>query len=110
MEPDMAIEMLKTIQESDGVRGKNIVMDGDTSVMSRIRKEVDATIAKLEDKNHLHKSLRTSLYKLQKMYNLKTPVIKYLEHNFRTMISTNQNNAEGIAKGLEMHIVVSLYD
>ncbi|XP_061186114.1 uncharacterized protein LOC133195733 [Saccostrea echinata] len=101
MESDMVVEMVKSTIKK-GIKVEALVGDDDTTTMSRIHREIDPSIKKHSDKNHIKKNISNSLYNLQKKHNnLSSKVIKYIQKSFNYMISQNQGNPTGIEKGLD---------
>ncbi len=99
MEADGVVELLKRCK----ARGKPIhILDGDddTSAITKVRREVDCNIEKVSDKGHLVKNLGKQLQSIKSSHpELTHSVIKYLQKNFKYMVSQNQGNVEGIIKG-----------
>ena len=99
MEPDMVVDMIES-SKAKSVTVGTIVGNEDSTTIARVQ-EVDSSIAKKSDRNHLKKIVGNSLYKLQKKHkNLTARVIRYLQKCFSYMLSQNQGNPAGITKGL----------
>ena len=62
MESALAVKMLKALKE-EGYTVKTLIMDDDTTTISRVRKEVDSYIEKKSDRNHVRKNISNELYK-----------------------------------------------
>jgi hypothetical protein len=77
-----------------------IVVDGDSCSIAKVRAEVDETIEKITDSNHLKISVWNALFKLQKTHKLATPTVKYLTSKFSAMLAKNANNPAGVKKGI----------
>lgn len=101
MEPDMAVEMVRNIVK-EGTKVAEIIMDDDTTTIHRIQSEVDETITKRTDRNHICKRFTNQLYHLQNKHSsMRYNVIKYLERMFKIALSQNQDNPEGLEAALE---------
>lgn len=59
MKPDMAVEMVKNINDK-GTKVSELVIDDDTTTISRFHHEVDPEILKSSDKNHVFKFFTNS--------------------------------------------------
>lgn len=102
MEPGMVVDMLKTA-EACGAKVKAIIGDEDFTTIARARKEVDATLEKHSDMNHLKKRLGNALYNLKnskKYRNLTPKVIKYLQKMYSYAIRQNRGNPEKLGNAL----------
>jgi hypothetical protein len=53
MEMDMYVKLVQQVNEKEGCKVVKIVADGDSCSIARVRAEVDETIEKIEDSNHL---------------------------------------------------------
>ena len=63
MEADVAVEIVKQVQDS-GVKVRTMIKDDDT--ISHIRKELGSRITQWSELNHTKKQQRNSLYALAK--------------------------------------------
>ena len=100
MEPEMVISMVED-NKSAGIHTESIVADDDTTTISRLRSEVDPSIKKQSDKNHVRKNFSNSLYHLQSAHkSLTSKVIKYLQKCFNYAVSQNRGNADGLSQAL----------
>ena len=94
MEPDVGVEIVQSIEEK-GVRVETLVMDDDTTTMSRIRRELDHKITKWSDTNHTAKHLVSSLYALQKKHkSLTSNTISYLKKCFNYALAQTKGDPE----------------
>ena len=97
----MVVQMVKTAKDK-GVDVGVLVGDEDSTTIARVRKEVEPSIEKRSDSNHIKKTLGHSLYSLQKKYKLlSTKKIKYLQKCFNYMVKNNHGNPDGIEMGLK---------
>ena len=89
MEPDVAVEIVKKIENSAPVGV--IIMDDDCATMAKLRSVLDHPVEKWSDLNHTSKHLTNALYLLQKKHKpLTTRVIKYFQKCFSYAIAQNQ--------------------
>ena len=97
MEPAMAVDMLQQLRD-EGTEVNTLIMDNDTTTISRARAEFDNKLEKEDDQNHTKKSLISSLYALRaKHKNLNNgDVLDYITRMFMYPIQQNQGNAEKI--------------
>jgi len=86
---------MRLIKEKTNITG--IVGDEDSTTISRVQKEVDSSIEKFSDKNHLKKIVGNHLYNMK----LSTKVVKYIQKLFNYMIAQNHANIQGIQNGLD---------
>ena len=57
MEPNLGIELLKSVQtEKAGI--KTLIMDDDASTITHVRREFDEDMTKWSDSNHSKKSVK----------------------------------------------------
>ncbi len=100
MEADVAAEVVKKVQDS-GVKVGTMIMDDDTTTISRIRKELGANIKKWSDLNHTKKHLGNSLYALAKLHTgLTSPIIQALLRWFAFAVTQNKNDVVGLRNAL----------
>ncbi|KAK5644983.1 hypothetical protein RI129_006283 [Pyrocoelia pectoralis] len=87
MEADMAVEGFNLSEEMHGVRYRQFIGDGDSSVFAKLRQNVKygQTINKIECSNHALKNYGKHLYKIKKDTNIKFEGRKLL-----TLIKINQ--------------------
>lgn len=75
MEQDMVVEMMKTYKEKGAVV-ETIIADDDTTTIARIKQNVNPSIKKKSDKNHVKKNIGNALDSLRnknkKLQNPKT--------------------------------------
>lgn len=102
MEQDMVVEMMKTCKEKGAVV-ETIIADDDTTTLARIKQNVNPSIKKKSDKNHVKKNIGNALYSLRNKHKkLQNPkVFKYLQKCLDYMLAQNQGNSDGIENGLE---------
>lgn len=102
MEQDMVVEMMKTCKEKGAVV-ETIIADDDTTTIARIKQNVNPSIKKKSDKNHVKKNIGNALYSLRNKHKkLQNPkVFKYLQKCLDYMLAQNQGNSDGIENGLE---------
>ncbi|XP_070548141.1 uncharacterized protein [Ptychodera flava] len=82
MESDMVVDMVKDCNQKCA-KVSTVVGDEDTSTIARLHREVDPSILKKSDNNHLKKILANDLYAAQKKHRqLSVKVIKYLQKCF----------------------------
>ena len=86
MEPDVGIELAKTIK-AQGDSVDIIIMDDDATSMARIRKDINHNISKWSDINHTSKLMGNSLYSSRNKLN--TTFIKWLQKCFNHVIAQN---------------------
>ena len=101
MEPSMVVEMIQKANES--VKIGTIIGDDDTIAIARVRAEVDESIQKCSDKNHVWKSLSNELYKVKDKHKHKLSVrsISHLQKCFTYAIDQNRGDAAGLAANLQ---------
>ncbi|XP_052682532.1 uncharacterized protein LOC128163085 isoform X3 [Crassostrea angulata] len=102
MEPDMIVEMLQHAKSSDAPVA-TLIGDDDCTAFKRAREEVNSTIEKVSDKNHMKKNLSNKLYKLKTKYpkELSVKTINALLKSFSYMIAQNTGNIYAIKENLE---------
>jgi hypothetical protein len=101
MEPDIAVSVLRDLKEQD-IAITNLVMDDDTTTISRVHKFVDEDIIKLSDSNHVKKALGNKLYSLRASNKtLSGKVIKHIQKLFTYVVSQNKGNVDAIAAGMK---------
>ena len=101
MEPDIAVELVSELNAT-GVSVGELVMDDDTTTISRLHLEVDSNLTKSSDKNHVTKNFTNSLYGLQKIHRgFSYNIIKYFNRMFSLALHQNQNNASVLKSRLE---------
>lgn len=72
----MAVEMLKKLKNTGSSVG-TLVMDGDSTTIARVQKEVDLHLKKKTDENHLKKGLIGALYHLSSKHaTLKSTTVR----------------------------------
>lgn len=110
MEPDMVVGIVKKANEH-GVKVSTLVGDEDSTTIARARKEVDATLKKGSDLNHLLKGLGNQLFDLKKKHKaMSVTVIKYFQSNFAIAICQNEGNEEEIASRMKQIVPHSFGD
>ncbi|CAG2195608.1 unnamed protein product [Mytilus edulis] len=67
MEPALAVEMVKDIEEM-GYMVNSLTMDDDTTTMARLRQEVDHDVIKRSDSNHFRKNFTGDLLQLHQKH------------------------------------------
>ena len=98
----MVINILKDTRDH-GVKVKCIIGDEDSTTIARARREVDQTLKKGSDSNHLKKILGNKLYNLKasNKYKLLTPkVIQYLQKMYTYALRQNQGNPDAMLRSL----------
>ena len=68
-------------------------MDDDSSTVARVRRDVDPSIVKRSDSNHVKKNFTSQLYKLKdstKGLKISTSTMKYLKICFSKALKKNQ--------------------
>lgn len=102
MESALAIDMLRDLQET-GCHIKTITMDDDSTTICRIREQVNQSVDKKSDKNHVRKNISNDLYKLQQRHksSLTQKVIDYLILDVQYALSQNQGNEEDLRQTLK---------
>lgn len=77
---DMVVERMKTCTEKGAVV-ETIIADDDTTTIARIKQNVNPSIKKKSDKNHVKKNIGSALYSLRNKHKkLQNPkVFKYLQ-------------------------------
>lgn len=97
----MAVEMIKQIKDK-GVKVGELVMDDDTTTITRIHQEVDPEIMKCSDKNHVFKAFTSCLYDIQKNNKgFYSNHIKYFKRLFSLAICQNQGDETKLAEELK---------
>ncbi|XP_062567511.1 uncharacterized protein LOC134229741 [Saccostrea cucullata] len=102
MEPDMIVGMLKDL-EKDHIHPHELVMDDDSTTISRARKECEQSITKFSDRNHLKKTFSNKLYDLQrfkKYRQLRGKTMTHLKKCFSYVLAQNQKKPEELKKSL----------
>ncbi|XP_062570472.1 uncharacterized protein LOC134232509 [Saccostrea cucullata] len=102
MEPDMIVGMLKDL-EKDHIHPHELVMDDDSTTISRARKECEQSITKFSDRNHLKKTFSNKLYDLQrfkKYQQLRGKTMTHLKKCFSYVLAQNQKKPEELKKSL----------
>ena len=66
MEPSMVVEMIQKVNKT--TRIGTMIGDDDTTI-ARVRAEVDGSIKKCSDKNHVRKALSNELYNMREKHN-----------------------------------------
>ena len=101
MEPSMVVEMIQKANEA--VKIGTIIGDDDTTTIARVRAEVDESIKKCSDKNHVRKSLSNELYTVKDKHKHKLSVksISHLQKCFTYAIDQNRGDAAGLAANLQ---------
>ena len=101
MEQDMVKEIVEKNINS-GVKTAAIIGDDDTSTIAMLKSQVDSSINKISDKNHVKKVIGNDLYSLKNSHkSLSTKVIGYLQKCLNYVLSQNAGNPDGIEKGLK---------
>ena len=87
-----------------------LVMDNDSTTISKVRSEVDQSISKKSDRNHTRKPFTGALFELNKIHkNLRNHKVRtHIERCFMYCIQQNKENADQLAKALDA-IVPHLY-
>lgn len=65
MESDMAVEMLHKMKEK-GFHVKNLVMDNDSTTITKAKSSFDSSLKKISYFNHTKKNFSSKLYDLKK--------------------------------------------
>ena len=96
MEPDVAISIVKKIEETKQCNVNVLVMDEDATTISRVRSELDHEVEKWSDISHVRKHVGNALWKLNKKYQsqLTAPVIDYFQRCFVYAVHQNKNNPD----------------
>ncbi|XP_061170965.1 uncharacterized protein LOC133180461 [Saccostrea echinata] len=95
MESDMAVEMLSDLK-SKGFHVKKIIMDNDTTTISRARASFDESLEKFSDFNHTKKNVTNKLYSLRKekkYNNLGPKAINHLTKCFAYAVKGSEDAA-----------------
>ena len=102
MEPDVAGEIVSRMESTKPVRVDTLIMDDDSTTVSRVRRELNHNVTKLSDISHVKCHLRSSLYKLQAKHKVLTSsVIRYLvEKCFAYALLQNKGNVDGVRSAL----------
>lgn len=109
MESDMPVEMLHKMKEK-GFHVKNLVLDNDSTTITRAKFSFDSFLKKYSDFNHTKKNFTSKLYDLkkQKQYTLLGPkTIKHLTKCFAYVVKSNSDNAK-LKKNIESTHTMSL--
>ena len=78
-----------------------ITGDEDSTILARLRRDVDEAIEKKSDNNHMKKIIANELYAIQKQHKqLSVKVIKYIQKSFNYMWQQNRGNSDRIKEGL----------
>lgn len=97
MEPALATDMLEELK-GKGCIVDTIIMDDDTSTLSRINQNFDENMKKRSDKNHTRKNITSDLYKLKLTHSsLNKQVIDYFTMNAQYAMSQCHEKAEELA-------------
>lgn len=96
----MVVEMIKDVNEI--VRVGTIIGDDDCTTIARARAEVDQSLKKCSDKNHVRKSVSNDLYKLREKHKHDLPVkaIGYLQKCFTYALDQNRDDPVSLQQSL----------
>ena len=89
MEPAMAVNILTTSIKDKGHQLKTLVIDDDTTNIAKVRNEVDNTIEKCSDKNHMMKNFTKKLCSLQKDIKLQIVISTKTINHIKTVFLCN---------------------
>lgn len=109
IESDIAVEMLHKMKEQ-GFHVKNLVMDNDSTTITRAKSSFGSSLKKISDFNYTKKNFTSKLYdiKKQKQYTLLGPkTIKHLTKCFAYVVKSNSDNAK-LKKNIESTHTMSL--
>ncbi|XP_052103081.1 uncharacterized protein LOC127736559 [Mytilus californianus] len=97
MEPALAVEMVKDIEEM-GYMVNSLTMDDDTTTMARLRQEVDHDVIKRSDSNHFRKNFTGDLLQLHQKHkrNISTSVTDYFVKDMLYVIKQNKGDVENL--------------
>jgi DNA polymerase III epsilon subunit-like protein len=97
MEPDVACEIVRKLEDRNDVIVNTLVMDEDCTTIARVRNELAHEVEKWSDIMHIKKHLMGNLYKLHKSYRvLSADVIKYIMRCFSYALNQNKGNVDGV--------------
>ena len=100
MEAASACDMMSTL-ESAGMPIDTLVMDEDSTTISRLQKSLCHSITKWSDLNHIKKHVGNSLYALGKTHKqLTNTVVQYLQKCFSYAVFQNKGNTSGLRKAI----------
>ena len=92
MESAIVIDILKDVKN----KGKNVgklIGDDDSTTIARARAEVNASIEKASDKNHVRKNIANALFELKKKHKcLSQKVINSIQKNFNYALVQNKGD------------------
>ena len=102
MEADVAVEIATNLEGDENVRLNALIMDDDSTTISRIRQVLPHDVDKFSDHMHTMKHIRNKLYSVQSKYNrrLPTAAIKYLMRMFSYALQQNKDNCNGIVTAI----------
>ncbi|XP_062617807.1 uncharacterized protein LOC134279410 isoform X3 [Saccostrea cucullata] len=109
MEPAMACQMLKNV-EDEGVKVTTLIMDNDSTTLSRVKASVNPNISKKSDSNHTKKGFTGSLIELSNQHKVlrNVKVRGHIERCFMYCIHQNQNREQQLKADFR-NIVSHLY-
>ena len=99
----MIVNIVKKVNDTGKCHVSTLIGDDDTSTISHLHQEVDASMLKLSDKNHVKKNLGKLIIALAKKYPkiLTRLVILYFQKLFAYMVSQNRGKPDRIKRGLK---------
>lgn len=98
----MCVSMIKDVKEKHNVDINTLIMDDDSTSIAKVRNEVNPSVTKANDSNHLKKSFTSKLYAISKKHrSLNFSLISHLGKCFMYAIKQNENDSENIAKSLK---------
>lgn len=101
MEPFLTATCLQRLKDK-GMDIKRLVMDGDTSTFTRVKRNLFPSLKKSNDKNHICKNFGNELYKLKpKHKSLTAESISHIQKCFSYAISQNRSNVSGVKRSMK---------
>ena len=102
MEPSIACEVVKTINDSDlGVKVGTLIGDEDAATIKAVHEEVDADVEKRSDVSHIKRSLGNALFNIKNQHKeLSDSVIGHVKKCFAYALQQNRGQAESLAAAI----------
>ncbi|VDI08997.1 Hypothetical predicted protein [Mytilus galloprovincialis] len=93
MEADTAARLLKILEETTGLQVDTLIMDDDSSTISKVKQALGHDVEKWSDINHSTKSVSNALYTLQKKHKVfSKDVIGYFKRCFSYAVKQKNKN------------------
>ncbi|XP_076086877.1 uncharacterized protein LOC143057454 [Mytilus galloprovincialis] len=101
MEADTAARLLKILEETTGLQVDTLIMDDDSSTISKVKQALGHDVEKWSDINHSTKSVSNALYTLQKKHKVfSKDVIGYFKRCFSYAVKQNKNDKDHLRQNI----------